>query len=255
MRWVRRMEARVTAAKISRALDGHRSGNSYIARCPAHEDKNPSLSLRDADGKVLVHCHAGCDQRAVIDALRALGLWPDSMRLNAPKRYREPVATYDYTDEEGRLLYQICRYAQPKEFRQRYPDGRGGWIWRKHPHQVLYRLPEVLEAGTVFVVEGERDVETLRSYGFVATTNAGGANAKWQPEFTDALRGRAVILIPDRDSVGYERVSNIARALLGSVARLVYVELEDGKDLTEWFERGHSEVELLALLDNQEVTK
>jgi len=80
---------------------------------------------------------------------------------------------------------------------------------------------EVLQAPIVFVVEGEKDVETLRDYGFVATTNAGGAEAPWLPQFTQALRGREVILLPDNDGPGRKRVLNIARALLGKVARLL----------------------------------
>ena len=68
----------MTAAQIARALPrGRKSGVGYIACCPAHEDRNPSLSLRDADGRVLVRCHAGCTQEAVIGALRAAGLWPE----------------------------------------------------------------------------------------------------------------------------------------------------------------------------------
>jgi hypothetical protein len=220
-----------------------------MAKCPAHDDHNPSLSIRNVDGKVLVHCHAGCAQRDVIDALTARGLWE-------PERSEDPriIARYDYTDEHGNLLYQVVRY-QPKDFRHRRPDGRGGWIWRKGLRQVLYRLPEVLEAAIVFVVEGEKDVETLRSHGFVATTNAGGAESRWAPQYTEALRGREVILIPDNDAPGRKRVLNIARALLGNVARLVVLELEGGKDVTEWFADGHSELELIAQLDGEEVSR
>ena len=105
----------------------------------------------------------------------------------------------------------------------------------------------------MFVVEGEKDVETLRSQGFVATTNAGGANAPWLPAFTDSLRGREVILIPDNDPPGRARVVTIARALLGTAARLIVLELEGGKDVTDWFDRGHSELELIARVEGQEV--
>jgi DNA primase len=164
------------------------------------------------------------------------------------------VATYDYTDEHGNLLYQVVRY-QPKDFKQRRPDGCGGWIWRKGARQVLYRLPEVLEAPIVFVVEGERDVETLRSQGFVATTNAGGAKAPWLQDFTESLGGREVILIPYNDAPGRARVLTIARALLGKAARLVVLELEGGKDITDWFARGHSETELIALVEGQAVSQ
>jgi 5S rRNA maturation endonuclease (ribonuclease M5) len=167
---------------------------------------------------------------------------------------RRMVATYDYADEHGEMLYQVVRY-EPKTFGQRQPDGVGGWIWKKHSRQVLYRLREVLGNSIVFVVEGERDAETLRSFGFVATTNSGGARAEWLPEYTAALAGRDVILIPDDDPPGRERVARIARALIGHAARVRYLDLEGAKDITDWFERGHSEVELASLLDCQRVIR
>lgn len=240
----------MTAAEIARNLEGRKSGTSWVARCPAHDDNNPSLSLREEGSKLLVHCHAGCDQRLVVDALKARGLWPDHDQSAS----RAIVATYDYTDSTGSLLYQVVRY-YPKSFAQRRPDGAGGWIWKKHPQQVLYRLREVLEAPIVFVVEGEKDCETLRDHGFVATTAAGGADAPWFPGFTETLRGREVILLPDNDAPGRRRVLTIAQALLGQAARLIVLELKDGKDVTEWFERGHSEVELVALVEGQEVAR
>jgi hypothetical protein len=88
----------------------------------------------------------------------------------------------------ARILYQTVRF-EPKDFRQRHPGVRGEWIWKKGPRQVLYHLPEVLEATIVFVVEGEKDVETLRSHGFVATTNAGGAKAPWLSQFYSISSG------------------------------------------------------------------
>ena len=116
-------------------------------------------------------------------------------------------------------------------------------------------MPEVLEAAIVFVVEGERDCETLRSHGFVGTTNAGGASAPWLDSYTETLRGREVILIPDNDQPGRARVLRIARALLGRVARLVVLELDGSKDATDWFGAGHSELELIAQLDGEGVAR
>jgi putative DNA primase/helicase len=253
----------VSTESLIRALQARRSGSCWMACCPVHEQDGrphtPSLSIREVDGKILVRCHAGCLQQDVIEALKARGLWEAPAPARTWATQGIPlgpiVAEYNYTDEHGELLYQVTRH-NPKDFRQRYPDGRGGWIWKKHPHQVLYHLPEVTEAAIVFVVEGEKDCETLRSHGFTGTTNAGGAKAAWAPEFTAALAGREVILIPDNDEPGRRRVLTIARALLGKVARLVVLELEGGaKDVTEWFERGHSELELIAQLDGEEVSK
>lgn len=235
----------MNANSIARSLNGRPSGDGWMAKCPAHDDRNPSLSIRNANGKVLLHCHAGCGQQEVIDSLKVNGLWQpkdgDQQRI---------VIAYDYNDESGNLLYQVVRY-QPKNFKRRRPDGCGGWTWRKGERQVLYRLPEVLKALIVFVVEGERDVETLREYGFVATTNVGGAKAPWEEQYTEALRGREVILIPDNDEAGYERVKRIASALVGNVMRLVYLEVEGAKDVTEWFSRGHSELELISRLEEE----
>jgi putative DNA primase/helicase len=95
----------ISAREIIRGLNGHWRG-SYggTARCPAHDDRSPSLSVRDAGGKVLVHCHAGCDQGAVIEALRARGLWPDKGETR-PSRQIEPrlnPAPVDDADRIGR---------------------------------------------------------------------------------------------------------------------------------------------------------
>ena len=119
-----------------------------MAPCLSHDDSKPSLSISERGGKLLVHCFAGCPQQTVIAALRARGLWED-------KRRALIIAEYNYTDEHGELLYQVVR-TDPKGFFQRYPDGRGGWVGRKHPRQVLYRLREVLDDRIGFVVEGEK---------------------------------------------------------------------------------------------------
>jgi hypothetical protein len=236
--------ASATIEQIVRHLRGRKCGTGFVASCPAHDDRNPSLSLREADGKLLVNCHAGCEQNAVISALKSLGLWPEKPLVQR----RVILATYDYTDEAGQILYQVVR-TEPKGFYQRRPDGQGGWIYKKGPRQILYRLPEVLCAPCVFVVEGEKDANCLRDHGFVATTNAGGANAAWLPKYTESLSQREVILIPDNDAPGRNRVLTIARALLGHAMRITVLELKDGKDVSEWFERGHSELELIELVE------
>jgi hypothetical protein len=243
----------ITAAKLARALGGRKVGSNWMAPCPCHNDRHPSLSIKDAaDGNVLVHDFGGCPQDFVIAALRAKGLWEPERRSRQPSS--QIVATYDYTDDHGKLLYQVCRTAA-KSFPQRYPDDRAGWVWKKHPQQVLYRLPEVLEAAIIFVPEGEKDCESLRAHGFVATTNAGGAKAPWLPSFTEALRGREVILIPDADEPGRQRVLRIARELLGHADRIIVFVPDGAKDISEWLERGHSDVELIELVERGLVTK
>jgi DNA primase len=236
----------MTAESLARRLDARRVGSQWMARCPAHDDHKPSLSICEKNGQLLVHCHAGCSQSHVFEMLKSQGLL-DSMSQTGSRRI---VQVYNYTDERGNLLYEIVRY-EPKGFSQRYPDGRGGWIWRKYPRQVLYHLPEVLEAPIVFLVEGERDCETLRNWGFVATSNAGGARAPWLASYSETLRGREVILVPDNDGPGWNRAAAIARALLGVAARLRIFDLPTStKDITDWFEAGHTEAELIAVLED-----
>ena len=215
-----------------------------------------SLSITDANGTVLVCCQAGCSQQSVIGALQARGLWTEKRERS---KLGPPIKTYEYHDSAGRVRYQITRHPptddEPKPFRPSYLDEANNRIWKKHPDQILYHLPDVLKAHIVFVVEGEKDADTLREHGLIGTTNAGGAKAPWLPQFTDALKGKEVILIPDNDPPGRMRVARIARALVGKVSRLLVLELSAGKDVTDWFEAGHSETELLELVSRPEVVQ
>src|SRR5262245_37723375 len=113
---------------LSRLEGVKRAGNQWQAKCPAHEDRRASLSLkRGDDGRVLVHCFAGCSTK---DICGALGISDVDLFASGNGHQVKPqiVATYDYRDETGELLYQAVRY-WPKDFRQRRPDGKGGWIW------------------------------------------------------------------------------------------------------------------------------
>jgi putative DNA primase/helicase len=112
-------------------------------------------------------------------------------------------------------------------------------------------LPRIQKASIVFVVEGEKDVDTLYEHGFIATTNAGGANAPWLPQYSESLHGREVIVIPDNDTPGRQRGVKIARALFGCAKRLRTFRLDDCKDVSDWFGRGHSEREFIYRLEKE----
>jgi putative DNA primase/helicase len=96
----RRPARRTTSAEtIARALGGHPTSGGWTVRCPAHDDRTPSLSIRHTnDDKVLVHCHAGCDQQRVIAAVRARGLWVDGDRL----AIRHEVRSSSFESKPGR---------------------------------------------------------------------------------------------------------------------------------------------------------
>jgi hypothetical protein len=227
------------------------SGTGWSARCPAHDDRHASLAIGEGkDGRALLFCHGGCE---LADVLRALGLTARDLFIGPPARIDERIF-YDYRDEGGELLFQVVRTPMPngKTFRQRRPDGRDGWIWDvEGVRRLLYRLPELLAADpseTVYVVEGEKDVETLRASGLVATTNPGGA-LKWRPEYSAALRSRHVVIVPDNDDVGRTHAADVARSLVGVAASVRVVDLpglsEQG-DVSDWLATGHAIDELCA---------
>ena len=171
-----------------------------------------------------------------------------------PKGTRNPpariVETYDYKDESGKLIFQVVRY-EPKSFKQRRPNGHGGFIWNLDGvRRVLYCLRELLEADSqqdVFIVEGEKDVDRLRALGFVATTSAGGAG-KWHDDFAQYVRGRKVILLPDNDDKGRSHIAQIARSLnlvAASVKVLELPNLPEHGDVCDWLDAGGTVEQLL----------
>lgn len=218
-----------------------RTPTDWIACCPAHPDDKQSLSISIGDkGNVLLKCFADCQTEAIVTTmgLTMADLFPprEANTTAAPRRIAK---TYDYTDENGKLLYQVVRY-EPKDFRQRQPDGNGGWIWSlKSVRRVLYGLSDVLkqsgDGGRVYLVEGEKDADALYQLGVCATTNAGGA-AKWDDAFTTSLIGAEVIIIPDNDAPGRKHAQRVAMALHGKtlVRVLELPGLPEKGDVFNW---------------------
>ncbi len=161
------------------------------------------------------------------------------------------VATYDYHDATGNLVFQVCRI-EPKSFRQRRPDSAGGWIWDMSGVQLVpYHLPEILAAALVYIVEGEKDVDRLRSLRLVATCNPMGAG-KWGKEFSQHLRRKVVVILPDNDPAGKAHAQDVARNLHGVATSVKIVEipglLEKG-DVSDWIDAGGTLERLRALVD------
>jgi hypothetical protein len=242
----------------------------WTASCPAaghgqgRGDVHPSLSINRGNGNgkgPLLYCHAGCDSDSI---LSGVGMkWPELLPPKESTRRKlvsaatsRIVATYDYMDDAGTLLYQAVRY-DPKDFKQRRPDPDhpGKWIWNlKGVPRVLYRFSEVISAiredQTVFVVEGEKDVDNLRKIGITATCNVGGAG-KWKPEYSDVLRGVNVIVIPDNDKPGRDHASQVYDALYRIAKEVKIVPLPGkGKDVSDWIAAGGTRSELEDLVVN-----
>ena len=229
--------------RVRDALDAadskiRKEGNGWSAQCPAHDDRSPSLHFEEAqDGKCLIFCHAGCS----LDQI-ASGLGIDVRELFEPEdppAERRLIASYDYVDEHGQILYQVCRF-EPKTFKQRRPDGRWGISGIR---RIPYHLPQLLaglQAGKrAVVVEGEKDVHALEALGHIATCNPGGAGkGKWKPEWTAWFKDATVAIIADRDDAGRAHAHEIYEALKNTAKAVKIFEPAVGKDIADHIAAG-----------------
>jgi hypothetical protein len=201
------------------------------------------------------------------DWLEERGWWTNGPTKSNGKDDFKIIATYPYHDKNGQLLFEIVRL-EPKDFRQRRPDGHGGWIWStKGVRQVPYRLPEVIEAiangHQIIIVEGEKDADNLWKLGIPATCNAGGVN-KWRDELNQYFTDADAVIIADNDPQatnkkgellfhpdgrprfpGQDHANDVAAKLTGTAKRVRVLDL--GKewpecppkgDISDWLAAG-----------------
>src|SRR5215831_14224514 len=237
--------------------DVRRCGDGWSARCPAHDDQNPSLSLGVGEkGQVLLHCHAGCTTK---DILAALGMtFADLFEPSDDKPVVDAgafadgklEATYSYVDEQGRPLFEVRRYSN-KGFSQHRPDGRPGI---KGIRRVLYRLDRIQGRKIICIAEGEKDVDNLWTAGIPATCNSGGAE-KWTDDHTKQLvdaKVQEVVVLPDNDQAGSLHAKQVARSChaAGLTVKVVNLpDLPEKGDVSDFLAAGHTKHELAALVN------
>lgn len=230
-------------------------GNEFKARCPfpPHEDTNPSFNFNNQTGQYLCR---GCGKKGDIfhfyGKLNSLDTKRDFPKIlkGISKDFGIPweeqkgriTKTYDYVNQDGNLLFQVCRVepgknGKSKDFSQRRPGPNGDWIWNlKGIEPVLYGLPEVLKAQEILIVEGEKDVDNIMALGFTATTNPMGAKS-WKDSYNEPLKGKNIILIPDNDPEGREHMTQVAISLNGTAKSLKWIDLEglpSKGDVSDW---------------------
>jgi putative DNA primase/helicase len=161
----------------------------------------------------------------------------DVEKLRAKPKGRKPfniVAVYRYDDENRSPLFEVCRL-DPKDFRQRRPDG--GWTV-KGIRQVPYRLQGLIAAkgGRVLVMEGEKDCDLATSLGLVATTNPGGIG-KWRAEYARYFKTDDVVIIADNDKGGRDHARHVAASLapVAGQVRILDLPVPEKGDFTDWF--------------------
>ncbi len=223
--------------------------NQYIAKCPAHGDEHPSLSigLSKDQSHIVVHCFVGC---ATQDILESAGL---QMKDLYPEESRQKVVSqivfkkeYQYHDENGILVYTKTR--------NDYIDGRKAFFFEqpngqksvKGAKRVLYNLPKVLRASTVYFVEGEKCADAVIDAGCTATTLDTGAQSKWYDRYTEYLQGKEVIILPDNDEAGMLYAKRVLKHI--PTAKIIQLpDLPEKGDVYDWLHAGHTMDEITAL--------
>lgn len=207
---------------------------TYKVKCPAHNDKNPSLSVTITHDKALITCHAGCTTDAI---LSAVGLTTKDLFFDEKLEPRREVARYDY----GK--YIKVRY-KPKDFRFFDKNGNPGLNGHEH---VLYHLQEIAAAKVgdhaVFLSEGEKDADIIREklQCIAVSLDCGALPANASParlKPLDALVDVAVFIVPDQDAQGKVHGDTVAKYLYGKAKEIYLVNVTQGKDITEYFEQG-----------------
>lgn len=220
---------------VQRVLDSvdvvRETSAGWQARCPCrNDDENPSLSIAEGDnGNAMMFCHRGANSCTFEQICGAIGINPIEL-MGEKKEDKKPaqkqltfIKSYNYYDEDGKLLFQKVRYLDEtgkKTFRQRKPIGNGEWAYSlSDVPKILYNLPQVLKAKeegyAIWVVEGEKDADTLMDLGVIATTAPGGAG-KWLDIHTEALRGAYVEIVADNDGPGIDHAGIVYRALVNA---------------------------------------
>jgi len=261
----------MASESVQRVLDRvdgvhQNSPTQWAARCPCRsDDENPSLSIGEGtNGELLMTCHYGdpCSFTEICSALNINGTEVSvrSKELNAskaPKKKRKLTKVYAYEDEQGNLLYEKLRYVTDdgaKSFSHRRidPDNPSEYIWSASGvRKVLYRLPQVIDAivhnQTVWLVEGEKDADTLVSKGLCATTMSSGAG-HWEQEFTDILAGAEFVeIIADNDEPGKKHALSVRELILAAGGNCRVLISPYGKDITDHISAGHRASELVEL--------
>lgn len=232
--------------KIGHALgDCKKTASGVLCKCPCHEDKTSSLSLKITENqKLAINCFAGCSFETVRSELDKRGLLDKKEETKSKSNY-EIIAIYSYTDENGVELFQKYRTRTKKGLhRRRNPNPKckkDEWIYNiKDTRNVLYNLPKVLENDVIYICEGEKDADNLNKLGLCATTNNAGA-LSWRDSFTQSLKGKEVIVCQDNDKAGEMRTAKLFTELSGVVNSFrVFTPpgVPEHGDVTDWLDIG-----------------
>lgn len=201
-----------------------RNENEYMARCPCHDDNKQSLSVGLGEKGIVLHCHAGCDCKDILNRIgvRESDLFYEEKKIpQKQSKHGAIVAIYNYLNGVQKLRYE------DKYFTWRRPDRKGGWIYdRKGVPHSLYVAGELGE--DVAIVEGEKDADNLHRLGWTAVSGEDGAGSgKWRKEYSEQLLGLPVVIFPDNDDVGRAYAQEVANSLYGIAESVILLDLSE----------------------------
>jgi len=284
----------MSTTPIRRVLDRlsdnglHETGSGWSARCPAHEDRQASLSIGEGeDGRVLLNCHAGCDHKAILaaigleerDLFNADATATPTKKISPSKSAGKAFATADAAQKAyertlgspshvyeyevaGELVGRVLRWDRPDGKKDIRPISRHADGWRlEHMAEPrpLYMADVIAGApgSPVCVAEGEKCVQALSlGLGVLATTSSGGSNAASKTDWSP-LAGREVVILPDADEAGRKYAEEVASILHRldppAVVGIVEIDgLEPGGDVADLHEACRDADELKALREKIE---
>ena len=239
-----------------------------LCNSPLREDKNPSFSInviygawQDFATGDKGNIYEFIKRKENVDFPTAKKILldrynPQSAQQTQQRSDKTIVATYDYTDENGKLLYQSVRF-EPKSFQQRRPNGSNTWIWDlKNTRRVLYHLPKLVqwldEKHVIHIPEGEKDADNLITLGFAATTTAGGVNSTLPSDFKHIFRDASIVIWADNDAVGKKFAERKADTLFGHAKSLKICYSPEGKDISDWIAKGATKQDIARLVEETE---
>lgn len=245
-----------------------RYGDKVQARCPAHDDKQASLTITKGRKCTLFFCHAGC---SLEDILSAAGLdkkdtfydtEPQKANWRAYVESREQKkieAIYDYVSCNGAYAFTKIRLEGKKILygiltNERFTYG----LPRDTPRKSLKAIygnvkalnKAVAEGKPIFIVEGEKDVNSLAKRGYTAFTY-GGVN-DWQSDFAELVKGADVVIFGDNDAAGVKvanTILNDIQAVVKSAKMIIPMPDIPKADITDYFESGHTKEEFEQMIN------
>lgn len=250
-----------------------RYGVKAQCRCPAHDDKHASLTITKGRKCTLFYCHAGCN---VDDILKAAGIekkdtfYDTEPRSPNWKSYvegrekRRIEAIYHYVSINGGYAFTKVRLEGKKILygvlqNERFTYGLQGRNRREL--KAIYGSVQAInkaisESKPIFIPEGEKDADTLKSKGYISVA-FGGTN-DWQQDFAGLFKNANVIILADNDEPGKHVASVIQRDLQGiAKSTRVIVPMPDMPkgDITDYFNAGHSKAEFEQMIDQKSTVK